>query len=198
MSILTEAEKLINGDRQETYGSPLVMGKKIALGWCEILGCTNISPEQVNLAMIWLKMCREIHKPKIDNLVDIAGYAGVIEKIKTEKEDVSVQPAGVDVTGGALGRSIDLTGGTIGHGGIDVTYNGKEFKPLSDSTERYIVTEEVCRCGVSQVTNKISGPQVKPKDSPLPYDYWCTLCFRYYDTVTEKFIYHVDETEGES
>ncbi len=84
MSILQEAENLINGDRAESYGSPLVMCTKIAGMWSQILG-TKVTPKEVNLCMIALKICRETNKHSKDNLVDIAGYAGVIEKMMEEK-----------------------------------------------------------------------------------------------------------------
>jgi hypothetical protein len=89
MSILTEAEKIINGDRAEAYGSPLVMGEKLARGWEVILGLEtgSMTAEQANLCMLWLKICRETNKHQKDNLVDMAGYAGVIEKIHDERMD---------------------------------------------------------------------------------------------------------------
>lgn len=86
MSILTEAENIINGDRRVAYGDPLLMGDNIARGWRVIFKSHNITAEQVNLAMIWLKICRELNNHQMDNLVDVAGYAGVIEKIKNSRE----------------------------------------------------------------------------------------------------------------
>lgn len=79
-SILQEAEELINGDRAEAYGDAKTNFTKIAVGWSEIFG-TNITAKQVALGMIWLKMCREGNKSGRDNIVDIAGYAGLIEKL---------------------------------------------------------------------------------------------------------------------
>ena len=39
--------------------------------------------------MTWLKICRELNKHQKDNLVDIAGYAGVLEKVIDEKREES-------------------------------------------------------------------------------------------------------------
>lgn len=80
-SILQEAEKLINGDRKDAYGSAIQNFNDIAAGW-SVLFKTKVTAEQVALAMGWLKMCRFNHKAGRDSLVDLAGYAGCIEKIQ--------------------------------------------------------------------------------------------------------------------
>ena len=79
-NVLEEANTLIYGERQKEYGSSYDSFTKIAKGWEEIFGC-DVSAKQVALAMIWLKKCRELNKEKRDNIVDIAGYAGCIDKI---------------------------------------------------------------------------------------------------------------------
>lgn len=79
-SILAEADGLINGDRQEAYGSVADNFGRIAAGWSQIFGC-EVSPQQVGLAMAWLKIARQVHKPQRDNLVDGAGYLGLVEKL---------------------------------------------------------------------------------------------------------------------
>ena len=91
-SILLEANKLVNGDRAKAYGHPSKNFKDIARLWSVILNC-NVTPEQVGLCMIQVKISREINIHKRDNLVDIAGYAETINKlydvenIKNEKGD---------------------------------------------------------------------------------------------------------------
>jgi len=85
MSILTQAEELINGDRRADYGHPLDDFTRTAHMWQAILG-VRVSPEQVGLCMVALKMSRFLNKPKNDNLVDGAGYFGTIEMIQNERE----------------------------------------------------------------------------------------------------------------
>lgn len=80
-SILEEAQSLIYGDRQADYGSVTTNFTNIAKGWSVILG-VEVTPEQVGLAMTWVKIARQSNKRKRDNLVDIAGYVGCIEKIE--------------------------------------------------------------------------------------------------------------------
>jgi len=76
-SILPEAEKLVHGDRNETYGHPLDDFSRTATMWGAILGRT-VTAEQVGLCMIAVKLSRECHAPKRDNMVDIAGYAETV------------------------------------------------------------------------------------------------------------------------
>lgn len=80
-SILTEAQSLVHGDRNQSYGHPLYDFRRTALMWSAILG-VQIRPEQVGLCMIAVKLSRECHRPKRDNLVDIAGYAETVEWVK--------------------------------------------------------------------------------------------------------------------
>jgi hypothetical protein len=79
-NILQEADRLVNGDRNKDYGHPADDFGRCAKLWSVVLGC-DVSPEQAALCMILVKVSRQINKPKRDNLVDIAGYAAVIEKI---------------------------------------------------------------------------------------------------------------------
>jgi len=79
-SILQEAERLINGDRREEYGDVKDSFNNIAAGWSVSFG-KEVTGKQVALAMAWLKICRENNKSKRDNIVDIAGYAALIEKL---------------------------------------------------------------------------------------------------------------------
>lgn len=85
-SILQEAENLIHGDRRGDYGHPLDDFTRTAKMWAAILGLTTVTPEEVGLCMIALKISRECNKPKRDNLVDVCGYAGTIEMVLDEKE----------------------------------------------------------------------------------------------------------------
>jgi len=86
MNILEEASSLVYGDREKQYGSPLKEFERTAKMWGAILEC-EITPEQIGLCMVALKISRECHKHKKDNLVDGAGYFAVIEKIYNDRID---------------------------------------------------------------------------------------------------------------
>ena len=83
LSVLEQANKLIYGDRQAAYGSATEnMGNTAAI-WSVILSKKlkePISAEEVGWMMVGLKMSREVFKKSADNLLDAAGYIGVIDK----------------------------------------------------------------------------------------------------------------------
>jgi len=83
---LVEAQKIINADRQWDYGHPIDDYSRTASMWGEIMGKEGLSAYQAVLGMIAVKISREVHKPKRDNRLDIAGYAGCLEKIALEEE----------------------------------------------------------------------------------------------------------------
>jgi hypothetical protein len=80
--ILLEANELINGQRAKDYGSATKNFGMIARRWSEHLGVT-VTPEQVCLCMIELKMCRLASSPDHrDSIIDVAGYIGCIGKLE--------------------------------------------------------------------------------------------------------------------
>lgn len=85
-SMLDEAKKLVRGDRQRDYQPPAINFDRIIRGWSVIFG-QEVTVEQMTLAMIWLKMAREVGTPKRDNWVDIAGYVEAYDWAKQEMTD---------------------------------------------------------------------------------------------------------------
>lgn len=81
-TILEEAQALAGdgGERNDGYDHPRENFRKTAEGWSTIFG-VKVSERQVAFAMMWLKIVRDNHKPKRDNLVDIAGYAYCAERL---------------------------------------------------------------------------------------------------------------------
>jgi len=87
MTILEEADAAINGPRRESYGDVLESFVSIADVWSTILRAP-VTPQQVALCMIALKLLREANKHSRDNLVDLCGYAALLAQI----EDASLKP----------------------------------------------------------------------------------------------------------
>lgn len=79
-TILQEAERIINGDRQGSYGPPEQSLGDIANLWSPYLG-KEISAQDVANLMILLKVSRSKRGFHRDSFVDIAGYAGLTEKL---------------------------------------------------------------------------------------------------------------------
>ena len=72
--ILEKARQCVCGDRDLQYGSPEESFSRIAKYWSDYLD-KDISPKDVAIMMILFKVAREEHSSKLDNWIDIAGYA---------------------------------------------------------------------------------------------------------------------------
>jgi hypothetical protein len=84
ITILEEAQNAVYGDRQADYGTVTDNFGTIAKLWSAVLK-TEVTPEQVGLCMVQVKVARQMYKPKRDNLVDGAGYFATIEKMEEEQ-----------------------------------------------------------------------------------------------------------------
>jgi hypothetical protein len=84
MTILEEAQNAVYGDRQADYGTVTDNFGTIAKLWSAVLK-TEVTPEQVGLCMVQVKVARQMYKPKRDNLVGGAGYFATIEKMEDEQ-----------------------------------------------------------------------------------------------------------------
>ena len=78
--ILDEAKRITQSDRQDDYGHPSNDFARTATMWTGVLAGklregAEISAMDVPLCMIAVKLARQAHRHKRDNLVDIAGYA---------------------------------------------------------------------------------------------------------------------------
>lgn len=78
MSWLEQVEELTHSDRQRDYGPPLINCLHIAVRWSTYLNRT-ISPLDVALMMIDVKLARQQQTYKEDNFLDIMGYTVCIE-----------------------------------------------------------------------------------------------------------------------
>lgn len=82
-TILEEAEALVSGDRQRAYGHPCENLTLIARLWGNYLSNLPIelTPYDVAMMMILVKVARAANGATRDTLVDIAGYARVAEML---------------------------------------------------------------------------------------------------------------------
>lgn len=86
MNILEKANLLVHGERSGDYGHPIEDFSRTAKIWSAILGI-DVQPEQIPLCMIGVKLSRETNKHKLDNLIDIAGYAATLEMVEERGRD---------------------------------------------------------------------------------------------------------------
>jgi hypothetical protein len=79
-NVLEEAQRIIYGDREKTYGHPAKNLETTAKFWGEYLG-TQITAKDVCVMMMLLKIARLrndiTHR---DSIVDTCGYAALIER----------------------------------------------------------------------------------------------------------------------
>ena len=77
--LLEHAAGVVNRRRRE-YGEPDVLFEHVAERWSLSLGM-EVTPAQVALCMIDLKLARLAHDPKhLDSIVDVAGYAACLHE----------------------------------------------------------------------------------------------------------------------
>jgi hypothetical protein len=84
VSVLKEANKIIYGDREQTYGKPSKNLDTIAKMWNAYIGALDkrdLNAKDVAVMMILLKSARLANQPDHrDSIVDICGYAALIER----------------------------------------------------------------------------------------------------------------------
>ena len=79
--ILGHTAKVLE-ERRDDYGDPAEQFRAIADRWSITLG-TPITPSQVALCMIDLKLARLAYDPgHIDSMVDVIGYAALLREVR--------------------------------------------------------------------------------------------------------------------
>lgn len=76
-NVCREAEELVLGERNSSYGNPADDYAKTAKVWSGLLNPIlkrDITPQEAMLMMVGLKLSREVHKHKHDNIIDAIGY----------------------------------------------------------------------------------------------------------------------------
>lgn len=77
MDLFDEADKLLNADRQHTYGDAIVNHERIAAIWSALLG-TQISSTEAALMMAALKIYRAVNNPAhLDSFIDAVAYIDI-------------------------------------------------------------------------------------------------------------------------
>ncbi len=88
-SVLDEAERLIHGERNDSYGDAREDFTRTGRLWAPILELETVTPHQVALCMAALKISREAFKPARDNAVDGCGYLALAHDIALADADRS-------------------------------------------------------------------------------------------------------------
>ena len=86
-AVLTAAYAIVYGDREKTYGHPSVNLERISSFWNTYLSdrldaSKQLTQEDVCYMMVLLKVARLCNNQNhADSLIDIAGYAALVERI---------------------------------------------------------------------------------------------------------------------
>lgn len=83
--ILKDAFVLVNAERRAEYGPPAESFRRIAALWSAYLG-RELTGRDVACMMALLKLGREAHGHKRDNLLDAAGYIGLAADMADKEE----------------------------------------------------------------------------------------------------------------
>ena len=81
---LERATKIVQGQRQFDYGNKYVNHENIAKLWSAYLGY-EVSPHDVAICMLLVKVARLKHRKTEDCYVDMAGYAAIAGEIQEKK-----------------------------------------------------------------------------------------------------------------
>ena len=87
-SILSEAEEIVNGSRHSDYGDAKESFSRIAT-IASVMTGKELAPEDCCAVLMAVKLVRESFKHKRDNLVDLCGYAHIMNELnenESEKE----------------------------------------------------------------------------------------------------------------
>jgi hypothetical protein len=84
-TILDQAKAIINGERQDQYGNPEDSFGLIAGLWSSYLE-HNITSHDVAMMLTLMKLARQKHQRKPDNLIDACGYLALAAEMVKEGE----------------------------------------------------------------------------------------------------------------
>lgn len=96
MNVFEEANNIIYGDREQTYGHPSVNLSRIAEQWALYLKQkykveVEVTAEDVCWMMADLKKVRQMHDEKRDNVVDAIGYIGLSQRVKENPPHIEMR-----------------------------------------------------------------------------------------------------------
>jgi len=85
-NILDKAKNILFGERDSDYGDFVKNFKEIS-EISKILTRKDLTPEDCCKVLIAVKLAREGYKHKEDNLIDLCGYANILNEIYKNKEN---------------------------------------------------------------------------------------------------------------
>jgi hypothetical protein len=94
-NIAHEAVKILSGDRNVDYGSYIESFNKISTV-ASILAGKPITEEDCAKVLMAVKLVRESHRHKRDNLVDLVAYSVILNDLENENEHTTENRGNVE------------------------------------------------------------------------------------------------------
>jgi hypothetical protein len=86
IKIIDEAKRLVSKDRESDYGNKRKSHENVAKLWSAYLNI-EITPHDAAILMCLLKIARtQLGKNRIDNYVDLVGYAAIAGELSKEED----------------------------------------------------------------------------------------------------------------
>ena len=85
-SILSEAEEIVNGSRHSDYGDAKESFSRVA-AIASVMTGKELSPEDCCAVLMAVKLVRESFAHKRDNLVDLCGYAHIMNELNENESE---------------------------------------------------------------------------------------------------------------
>lgn len=86
-TILQEAQSLVYGDRNNSYGHPADDYGRTVQAFNALTG-RDLTTEEGVLFMMCVKLSRQAFKHSRDNLVDLAGYAACAQRVHNRRNGI--------------------------------------------------------------------------------------------------------------
>jgi len=86
--VLREANSLVNGQRQEEYGTPMKNMTRIMSMVQQVFPERQWKPSDIPLFLLLVKIARAAEGYKWDTAVDLAGYASLWAEVSEEEKNV--------------------------------------------------------------------------------------------------------------
>lgn len=168
--ILNDAAVIISEDRVKDYGDPKVCFRTLSELWTSYTG-HPITPNDVAMMMVLLKAVRNKHRVKLDNLVDICGYAALAGELTLADTPSYVSPlSSSDIEGQGSedpdwkpvpGEMIEVS-----NTGADDTWVKAKFIEMEDQQYVCSVNLGVHLRLLWPYARKLQEPQKKAEDTP--------------------------------
>lgn len=89
MSIIEEAKEIRGGSRQSDYGDCVANMQRIS-EIATLINGRRLTPKECTIVLIAVKLSREAFKHKRDNLVDLIGYADILNEVIEHDNSVHI------------------------------------------------------------------------------------------------------------